>query len=329
VPRDAGWTGRPQYLLYGLLCGYGFAWVGHFVFEKNKPASFKRPLWSFMGDWRMYQDIWTRRDPVLTRESGADVRQRSSARAPAVAHRAAGRCHRPADRALGHAIASSSATSPTSGWAERPREALLGRTLQELYGDEAWQRAAPAFAAAFEGRTVHYDRRLTHGSHGAHWARVQVFPDVDPHGKVEAVFTIAFDIHEDVPGARGAGGHARAPGTASPRTSPTRSPTSTGASCCASSTRRTARSRAAGLRTCWAATSARCACRALGRACPFFERALKGQTVQYTRLVDRRPHGPRWLRTSYVPDGRSQDAIGRQEGYIGNTAHLGGKTEHN
>ena len=51
-------TGKPQYLLYGLLCGYGFAWVGHFGFEKNKPASFKRPLYSFMGDWAMYRDIW-------------------------------------------------------------------------------------------------------------------------------------------------------------------------------------------------------------------------------------------------------------------------------
>ncbi|MBQ0945070.1 DUF962 domain-containing protein [Ideonella sp. 4Y16] len=55
------WTGRPQYLLYGLLCGYGCAWIGHFVFEKNKPASFKRPLYSFMGDWVMYKDIWTGR----------------------------------------------------------------------------------------------------------------------------------------------------------------------------------------------------------------------------------------------------------------------------
>jgi len=51
-------TGRPQYFLYGLLCGYGFAWIGHFVFEKNKPASFKRPLYSFMGDWVMYRDVW-------------------------------------------------------------------------------------------------------------------------------------------------------------------------------------------------------------------------------------------------------------------------------
>jgi hypothetical protein len=51
-------TRNPWWLLAGLLCGYGFAWVGHFGFEKNKPASFKRPLYSFMGDWMMYRDMW-------------------------------------------------------------------------------------------------------------------------------------------------------------------------------------------------------------------------------------------------------------------------------
>lgn len=51
-------TGRPQYILYALLCGYGFAWVGHYVFEKNRPATFKRPLFSLIGDWAMYFDIW-------------------------------------------------------------------------------------------------------------------------------------------------------------------------------------------------------------------------------------------------------------------------------
>ncbi|KPF68247.1 hypothetical protein IP84_10980 [beta proteobacterium AAP99] len=53
------WRGQPIYLLYALLCGYGFAWVGHFGFEKNKPASFKQPLYSFMGDWRMWFQILT------------------------------------------------------------------------------------------------------------------------------------------------------------------------------------------------------------------------------------------------------------------------------
>jgi hypothetical protein len=51
-------TRQPVWLLYGLLAGYSFAWVGHFFIEKNKPASFKRPLYSFMGDWKMYWQIW-------------------------------------------------------------------------------------------------------------------------------------------------------------------------------------------------------------------------------------------------------------------------------
>jgi hypothetical protein len=51
-------TGHPVWLLNGVLCGYGFAWIGHFFFEKNRPATFKYPLYSFMGDWVMYRDIW-------------------------------------------------------------------------------------------------------------------------------------------------------------------------------------------------------------------------------------------------------------------------------
>jgi hypothetical protein len=39
------------------LVGYGFAWVGHFFFEKNKPATFQYPLYSFIGDWVMFKDI--------------------------------------------------------------------------------------------------------------------------------------------------------------------------------------------------------------------------------------------------------------------------------
>lgn len=37
--------------------GYGFAWTGHFFFEKNKPATFVHPLYSFIGDWVMFKDI--------------------------------------------------------------------------------------------------------------------------------------------------------------------------------------------------------------------------------------------------------------------------------
>lgn len=57
------WTHKPGFIVAALVCGYGFAWLGHFRFEKNRPASFKRPLYSFMGDCRMYFDLWTGRIP--------------------------------------------------------------------------------------------------------------------------------------------------------------------------------------------------------------------------------------------------------------------------
>lgn len=52
-------SGDPWWLLYALLCGYGFAWVGHFFFEKNRPATFKHPFYSFVGDWVMYKEMLT------------------------------------------------------------------------------------------------------------------------------------------------------------------------------------------------------------------------------------------------------------------------------
>jgi len=45
------------------LLGYGFAWIGHFFFEHNRPATFKHPLYSFAGDWAMYWQVITGRLP--------------------------------------------------------------------------------------------------------------------------------------------------------------------------------------------------------------------------------------------------------------------------
>jgi hypothetical protein len=53
--------GNAWWLLGMPLAGYAFAWVGHFGFEKNRPASFKQPLFSLMGDWVMYKDLLTGR----------------------------------------------------------------------------------------------------------------------------------------------------------------------------------------------------------------------------------------------------------------------------
>lgn len=50
-------TGRWWGLWLMPLFGYGFAWVGHYFFEKNRPATFIHPLYSLMGDWVMYRDI--------------------------------------------------------------------------------------------------------------------------------------------------------------------------------------------------------------------------------------------------------------------------------
>lgn len=51
-------TGKYKALLALGPAGYGFAWVGHFFFEKNKPATFKYPLYSLVSDFIMYKDMW-------------------------------------------------------------------------------------------------------------------------------------------------------------------------------------------------------------------------------------------------------------------------------
>lgn len=50
-------TFDPIYLIYALLSGYGFAWVAHFFIEKNKPATFTYPFYSFIGDHKMFVEI--------------------------------------------------------------------------------------------------------------------------------------------------------------------------------------------------------------------------------------------------------------------------------
>ena len=50
-------TGNPWWFAAMPLVGYGFAWVGHFFFEKNRPATFKHPFYSLLGDFVMYRDM--------------------------------------------------------------------------------------------------------------------------------------------------------------------------------------------------------------------------------------------------------------------------------
>ena len=48
-----------KYLYFTPIAGYGFAWISHFCIEKNKPATFKHPVYSFIGDWVMLKDVLT------------------------------------------------------------------------------------------------------------------------------------------------------------------------------------------------------------------------------------------------------------------------------
>lgn len=48
-------SGAWAWLPLALVWGYGCAWIGHYGFEKNRPATFKYPVYSFIGDWVM---VW-------------------------------------------------------------------------------------------------------------------------------------------------------------------------------------------------------------------------------------------------------------------------------
>jgi hypothetical protein len=46
-----------------VVLAYGCAWIGHFVFEKNRPATFSHPLYSLRGDFTLLRDVLLRRTP--------------------------------------------------------------------------------------------------------------------------------------------------------------------------------------------------------------------------------------------------------------------------
>ncbi|MGE0071663.1 MAG: diguanylate cyclase [Thiomonas sp.] len=86
---------------------------------------------------------------------------------------------------------------PYVAWARSTPQQLLGRSLSELYGEEAWAAAQPAFERAFAGQQADYLRLLRHLD-PPRWARIQVFPERGSGGRIDAVYTIAHDVHDDI-----------------------------------------------------------------------------------------------------------------------------------
>ncbi len=63
-------THHPWYALLWIPLAYGFAWTGHFLLEKNTPATFGHPFWSFVSDFRMLGLMLSGRLNSRLRESG-------------------------------------------------------------------------------------------------------------------------------------------------------------------------------------------------------------------------------------------------------------------
>jgi hypothetical protein len=66
-------SGRWYFIPISFVIGYAFAWVAHFVVEKNRPATFKYPLWSFISDYKMIWYMLTgRMEAEVTRVTARD-----------------------------------------------------------------------------------------------------------------------------------------------------------------------------------------------------------------------------------------------------------------
>src|SRR5215212_8693900 len=68
--------GKWKWLPLALVPGYAAAWAGHFLVEKNRPATFKYPLWSFLADQKMFALMLAgRMDEEIERIKSEEIRR--------------------------------------------------------------------------------------------------------------------------------------------------------------------------------------------------------------------------------------------------------------
>lgn len=88
--------------------------------------------------------------------------------------------------------------SPYERWVGRPRNEVLGKTLAELFGPSAWAVSRAPFERAFAGESTSYERQVHRPNSAPRWHRVLVFPDQTGVDADATIFTIAFDIDDDI-----------------------------------------------------------------------------------------------------------------------------------
>lgn len=76
-------TRNPKLIPLALVGGYGPAWISHFFIEKNRPATFKYPLWSLLADLKMWTKIATGTMDAEVEKAMAEVKQPEPEEAPA------------------------------------------------------------------------------------------------------------------------------------------------------------------------------------------------------------------------------------------------------
>jgi len=81
-------------------------------------------------------------------------------------------------------------------WFKRPREALVGRSLEEIYEPEEYAQFQPSVRRALAGEDVHYERQATRPDGASCWITVNLRPHRDSQGRIVGLFSCDLEVKE-------------------------------------------------------------------------------------------------------------------------------------